>query len=246
MRSLVSSLIYLALLEFFLFFPEKIIFLLPALLIILFIGALEKRFFKLSIFTLPFIFGLSSFLILTFLDNPISEQIIAISSAFALYFVFKYDAKDLKNANEKKGGPESFSQKALQAVILASAFLCYTILHKALLEFPYPDWINLIPVFLISLFLSFRFLKTLHPISSKLLLFSAFLALIATQISWILLYLPFTPIVLALVLTSLLFFLLNILEFHLKNLLSKRLILRNIFLFITIVAISLLSSPWTA
>jgi hypothetical protein len=202
------------------------------------IYALRKINQKTGAASLPLVYSVSAFILQYLIDSPVEKQIFIILSGFLFYFflVSFYRLSQYEKDQTARGLVASF--------LVAGLFFCYSSFYGIYLNFAIPLFVLMLFYAVITGWPSYQYFLLIEKNKQKVAFISLLLALIAGELAWVVNFWPFGYLTTGAIMIMLFYVFWDLAQSYFLNLLSKRRVLANLFLFAVLIGLVLTTSRW--
>lgn len=233
----IYTLIFLLAGEVAVYQPRYSVYLVCFLFIFIF-WSIRKTTNHFSHTIIPIILSSSSLALLFLIDLIAEKQIFLILSAFIYYLTLLgiYRLKSYFKDQTARG--------LIAAGAAASVFLFYSGAYGIYLNYQIPLWVLMLSFLTITIAVSYQYFRLLSVDRKKVLNYSLILAMIMTEIAWVINFWPFGYLTTGAVILIFYYVLWDLTQSHFLDKLSKKRVIANIVFFSILIGLILASSSW--
>lgn len=236
---IVLSGLFLAILEFSVFFPEWYIFSLVALLMLL--VSIRPLVFRGSSRgnVLLFFFGIFSWALLLFIDDMVRQHIFSVISGSLLFWM-------LWGYRRWHEGPlVGMTKSILSAITIASVFLFFSVLIGILINYSVPIWSFMGFMGFGAYILTHQYLSGIARDNVHVKMYSVAVGIFFVELGWMTQFWPFGYLTTGVILLILYYVLWDVLSSYTEGVFTRSRAWGDVTVLIVLVSMVLLTTPWT-
>jgi len=237
LQPLLYSLLFLAGLEFIVFFHEHVPFIILFLLLMaMFQGWKIGRKWKFSVLPISFVLSCVALLYLVTIRYEQQAFIILASGMYYLSLLGAYRLSLYENDQTARG--------MNMAATVSTIFFVYASAYGLYLNFLVPLYYLILAYLFATLFVSYQYFSIIHPHKKIVWVYSLLIALIMSELVWTISFWPFGYLTSGVVALILYFVLWDVIQSYFLRILSKKRFVANLIFFSVLTSLVLISSKW--
>ncbi|MDD5396722.1 MAG: hypothetical protein PHW24_01535 [Candidatus Moranbacteria bacterium] len=187
---------------------------------------------------IPVLLVISTMGLLYFVQSLKQEFLLIVLSAVAYYFIHiaLYRLRNYRKDKTARG--------IVAAGSVATIFLFYATSYGIYLNFAISLWVLMFVLMLVTTLVSFQYFWLINDDKKNVLNFSLVLGFVMAEIVWVLNFWPFGYLTTGVITLIFYYVFWDLVQCNFLNILSKRRVVANMFVFATLVAMVLSSTRW--